>query len=106
MVAKKKSATSRPADMGRSNKSKPLRVGRWETVSQTVKPGRVTDKQVFIDEIGKGTYEVNRRTVSDAIVKPRVKRSGVGMGAYDSLRQSEPNKKKPVKKSAIDFGSR
>ena len=100
MVAKKKSVTSRPADMGRSNKSKPLRVGRWDTVSQTVKPGRATDKQVFIDEIEKGTYDVSRRTVSDAIVKPRVRPAGTASG----IRGGGP--KKPVKKSAIDFGPR
>lgn len=104
MAAKKKSVTSRPADMGQMNKSKPLRVARWETTNETVKPGRVTSKQVFIDPVGDQTYEVSRRTVSDAIVKPRVKRSGVGMGAYDS--QPATRVKKPAKKSAIDFSHR
>lgn len=104
MVAKKKSATSRPADTSQYNKSKPLRTARtssdWQTVSEKVKPGRVTAKQKFIDQVGSQDYMVYDRTISDAIVKPRVRPAGTASG----IRGGGP--KKPVKKSAIDFGPR
>lgn len=96
MPGKKKSATSRPADTSRYNKSKPLRAARtssdWQTVSEKVKPGRVTTKQKFIDKVSAHDYEVYDRTISDAIVKPRVRPAGTASG----IRGGGP--KKPVKK--------
>jgi hypothetical protein len=99
-MPKKKSATSRPADTSRYNKSKPLRAARtssdWQTVSEKVKPGRVTAKQKFIDKVSAHDYEVYDRTISDALVKPRV--SKVASSAKTA--GSEGPKKSPAKKSA------